>query len=188
MVEDVEIGAGREDELRGGVSYREVKIRDLALSEARLRDVELLDCELDDCDLTLADLSGAALRGTTFTRCRLQGVDLSRLRRDALGISAAFVDCDLGLMHAHGLDLRACRFEGGHAREAQLSSCDLRQLAFVDLDLSGARFDGCDLRGADLRSARGYRIDPASNRVDGLRVTLPEALSFLGALGLRMEG
>lgn len=182
------IRAGEEGRLEPGAAFEDARFEGLALVEASLRDASFVDCTFTGCDLTLASMDGATVRGVRFERCRLLGIDVGAWRDDALGIEARFVDCDLDRLQAANVDLRACAFEDGRAREAAFERCDLRGVAFEGIELSGARFEGCDLRDADLRGARGYAIDATRNRVAGTRVALPEALSFLAVLGLRLEG
>lgn len=179
--------AGDEASIRPGVTYHEVHFDGLNLVEHELRGAAFFDCSFEECDLTCADLTDCTLRGVRFGGCRLRGVDLGVLHDDALGVEAAFERCDLDHLRAHELDLRSCRFFGGHAREAEFTRCDLRGVTFDQIDLRGARFQQCDLRRADLRHASGYLIDPATNGVRGLKVALPEALSFLRVLHLDVE-
>lgn len=186
--DDLRLGPGDEGALVAGGRYERVRFVGLDAASAGLPDATFLDCTFEGCDLTMADMRGATVRGVRFETCRLLGVDLGSWRDDGLGVEATFQGCDLDRVRAVGLDLRACTFEGGRARASEWTRCDLREVAFDDVDLDGARFAGCDLRDADLRSARRYRIDPGSNRVEGVRVALPEALSFLEVVGVRLDG
>ena len=185
---DTAIVAGEEARLRAGARYEAVRFEGLSLHGATLRDARFLDCVFIDCDLSMARLDAVTLRGVRFEACRLAGVDMGALRDDGLGIEATFDACDLDRVQIAHADLRACVFTGGRARGASLRRCDVRSVAFDGVDLTHATFLGCDLREADLRSARGYRIDPSSNRVSGMRVALPEALSFLVMLELELDG
>lgn len=170
-----------------GETYEGETFTGVAALEANLAGCTFVDCTFDGCDLTMAVMADATVRGATFRTCRLLGVDIGAWRDDGLGIEAAFLDCDLDHLVVSGVDLRACRFEGGHAHSSEWVRADLRKVRFDAIDLSGARFSRCDLREADLRSALGYRIDPEANRVKGLRVALPDALGFLTALGLDVD-
>jgi len=60
-------------------------------------------------------------------------------------------------------------------------------VAFDGSDLQGCRFEECDLTSADLRSARNYLISPLSNKIAGMRVSLPEALGLLAAVDVVVE-
>lgn len=178
--------AGDEGRLAPGMTLEGVRLEGLDLSEARLPDLTLIECALEGVDLTLADLTGAEMRGVRFEACRLLGVDVGAWRDEGLGLEVVLRDCDLTHLQASELDLRAWTFAGGRAPGATFAGCDLRGVSFAGCDLGGAHFARCDLREADLRGATGYVIDPTANRVRGLRASVPEALSFLGALGIEV--
>jgi hypothetical protein len=48
-------------------------------------------------------------------------------------------------------------------------------------------FHQCNLEKADFRKAEGYSIDFRINRIASARFNLPEAGSFLGFLGIRID-
>lgn len=157
------------------------------LTEASLKDAKLYDCRFERSELALVSLQGAALRGVAFESCRLTGVDFSRLGRDPLGIEASFADCDLSFCLFRKLDLTGFRFEGTLLRNAEFVQCKLEGVSLESSDLERCVFDACNLEGADLRGARNYVISPFTNRLKGMRVSLPEALGLLGALEVVVE-
>ena len=53
-------------------------------------------------------------------------------------------------------------------------------------DLGGARFSRSDLRRARLERAYGYLIDTNDNKVTGMRVSLPEAVSLISSIGVEL--
>lgn len=170
-----------------GETYEGERFDGLVAHEADLRGCSFIDCVFEGCDLTMARMAGTSVRGTRFEACRLLGVDVGAWRSDGLGIEATFRDCDLDHLQAHGVDLRACVFEGGHARRSDWRRADLRKIVFEGIDLSGARFARCDLRGSDVRRASGVRIDVTDNRVAGLRVSMTDALRIAIDLGLDVD-
>lgn len=180
-------GTEREPRVGRGVRLEGVRLVGRDLIEADLRDSAWIDCEVVECDLTLARMDRATVRGTTFTSCRLLGVDVGAWAEDLLGTDAAFIGCDLERLQVHGVDLRGCRFEGGQARESRWTRVDLREVAFVGVDLTGARFEACDLRGADLSTATGVHLDPRANRVEGLKVDLAGAAAMAVAMGVEVD-
>ncbi len=68
---------------------------------------------------------------------------------------------------------------------------------FTEVDLSGADFkksefretlfQQCNLEKADFTDARGYTIDPVSNKIKGARFSHPDVMSFLAYLGIEIE-
>ncbi len=188
-LEDEELAGLAPGELElAGAMLSGCRFRDCDLTEASLRGTHLSECVFEGCELAMVDLADALLHWTRFEDCRLTGVRFGAVRRDAVGIGMELERCDLTLASFRELDLRGCAFRGCLAREAEFVDCDLRGVSFEGTDLARATFRGSNLGGADLRAARNYAVSACDNRVRGMRVTLPEAIGLLGALGLEVEG
>ncbi len=154
------------------------------LRETRLTDCRLVDCTFERCDLSAVRLDGCRIQGVRFVGCKLIGVDFSaaatvRLLRfeDCVLDEAAF--CALELKE---LVLRRCRARGTDFLEAKVVEADFR-----GTDFEGARFHGTDLKGADFRETTNYAIDARANALRGARFDLPEAVSLLRSLDVRID-
>jgi uncharacterized protein YjbI with pentapeptide repeats len=143
------------------------------------------ECSFKNCDFSLADLSGVSLQEAVFTGCKLLGVQFSLCRQPLL--SFRFEECLMRMVSFAGLKIRETRFSG----------CDLAEADFTGADLAGSVFDRCglgrasfmrtSLEKADLRSAVGYSIDPAENRLRKARVSYPALLGLLDASGIEVD-
>lgn len=105
----------------------------------------------------------------------------------AIVVGCEFVDCDLSFASFRGMDLTSWSFEGCRFAEAEFVRCVLKGVSFAGADLTRCAVHRCDLAGADLRGARGYVISPTENTLRGARVSLPEALGLLAAVGVVVE-
>lgn len=170
-----------------GETYEDARFEGVIALEADLRGCSFVDCVFEGCDLTMARMDGVTVRGTAFVACRLLGVDVGSWRSDGLGIEATFRECDLDKVRLRDVDVRTCVFEGGHARGSEWTRVDARGVSFDGVDLSQARFVRCDLRGADLRRAVGLRLDVTANRIEGMRVSMVDALRIASDLGLDVD-
>jgi fluoroquinolone resistance protein len=171
-----------------GATFRNCVFEECDLRELRLHGCELVDCDFLGCDLGLADVLSSRFGGVTFETCHVVGVAWSRADAGPLRpLEVDFKDSVLNFSSFVGLDLHKRRFEGCTIFEGLFERCDLRDASFRHSDLSGSRFRGCDMRGTDLRTARNYAIVAADNRVDGLRVSRPEASGLLEGLGVVVE-
>lgn len=160
---------------------------DCALAEVSFRGTHLSECRFERCDLSLVDLTDAVLQGVVFDSCRLTGNHFDTLKTGALGIMATFVGCDLSYCSFRSLDLTACSFTDCVAVDAEFVRCELAGVSFEGSDLARCTFHANGLEGADLRGARNYAISPFGNRVKGMRVTMPEAVSLLLELGVDLS-
>lgn len=72
----------------------------------------------------------------------------------------------------------------------------LRESRFVESNLSEAHFEHsyleqtllhqCNLEKANFTNARNYSIDPTTNNIKGAVFSLPEAVSLLKSLGIKL--
>ena len=160
---------------------------DCDLTEASFKTAQLAECRFEGCELPLVDLTDAVLQSVAFDTCRLTGVRFGSLRRYPILPEAKLKDCDLSFASFRQLDLTAWSFDGCRLAEAEFVRCELKGVSFAGADLTRCTFQRCDLTGADLRGARGYVLSPLDNALRGMRVSLPEALGLLAAVGVEVE-
>jgi uncharacterized protein YjbI with pentapeptide repeats len=160
---------------------------DCTLSETSFRGSHLSECRFERCDVSLADFTDTVFQGVVFESCRLTGNHFDTLKTGALGIMATFDACDLSYCSFRKMDLTACRFTNCITTDAEFVQCELAGVSFDGTDLNRCTFHGNNLMTADLRGARNYVISPFGNRVTGMRVALPEALSLLSELSVDLS-
>lgn len=157
------------------------------LTEASFNGSQLVDCRFENCELAMADLTDAVLQTVEFDTCRLTGVNFGAVRRLPIVPEAKLKDCDLSFTSFREMDLTTWSFEGCRFNEAEVVRCGLKGVSFANADLTRCTFQRNDLAEADLRGARGYVISPLDNNLRGMRVSLPEALGLLAAVGVEVE-
>ncbi|NQV05917.1 pentapeptide repeat-containing protein [bacterium] len=174
--------------LQGSV-FMECRFEACSFGETEFMDCRFVECTFVDTDLASASFAGSSFRAVTFERCRMTGVDWATAAWPGhpLPGDIGFEECTLDMSSVLGAPLAGTSFDRCSARETDFSGADLSGSSFAGTDLTGAVFRGTDLRGADLRTARGYSIDVTHNRVAGMRVALPEAMSLLDGLGIDVD-
>lgn len=151
-------------------------------SSRRLR---FFGCHFEDCNLSNWRITDFTLRDCVFLGTKIVGVNWCEA--SAL-VVPSFKHCKLDHSTFQALDLAKVVFEGSSLREVDFAEAKLSGADFRDCDLRSASFRGADLRSADLREAREYFIDPLFTKVKGLRCSASASLSFLAALGIKVEG
>ena len=175
-------------EVLDGVELEACRLDGCVLEKAVLRGCTFTDCTFAGCNLTLAVLDGSRFQDCRFADCKALAVawgsaapaplsarpwDMERCRldlgsfREAAAPGARLVDCSL--------------------REVDLAGADLRRAELTGCDLTAATFAGTDLREASLVGSSGYVLDPADNRLRGLRIDAAGAGGVLRALGVVVE-
>ncbi len=142
------------------------------------------DCKLTHCNLAGQDLLGANFRDVQFAGCKLMGINWATLSRLE---NCNFSDCKLDLSSFQGRKLKRLRCINCSLKETDFSEAELTEADFSGSILSAASFVRADLSKANLRSAKGYFIDPSFTKIKGAKFSLPEALTLLVALGAEVE-
>jgi len=174
----------------GGVSLRETRFDACSFtgcnfSQADLSYVVFNNCLFRTCNLSLAALERTRLRKVVFEECKLTGNDFSRV--EAAGIAMAFKQCRIEQANFFGLKLTTSVFKDCSLIGTEFGSCDLSGLTFEHDVFRETNFNQCNLEKSDFRTSQGYTIDPLGNKLRGARFSLPEAASFLGYLGIRLD-
>jgi uncharacterized protein YjbI with pentapeptide repeats len=170
--------------------FEECRFVGLRLKEAEVRECRFLECTFSQCDLSLVRVPGSTFSACRFEDSKMLGVNWTEARwpEKRLWVPIGFERCVLNHSTFLGLDLRTVRVVDSTAHDVDFREADLTEATFAGTDLSGALFGGTNLTGADLSSAEGYRIDPRQNTLKGARFSLPEAISLLDGLEIRLTG
>jgi fluoroquinolone resistance protein len=158
------------------------------LERAVLRDCVFTDCTFTGCNLSMAVLDGSRFTDCRFVDCKALAVTWGRAAPAPLSTRPwDFERCRLDLGSFREAAGAGSRFAECSMREVDLAGADLRRAELTGCDLGSATFADTDLREASLLGSTGYVVDPAENRVRGLRVDTAGAAGILRAIGLVVE-
>jgi uncharacterized protein YjbI with pentapeptide repeats len=180
---DFVLGDGEEWDLSEFHACRFVGLEQGAFPMARR--LRFFGCQFEDCNLSNWRVPDFTARDCIFKSSKLVGINWCEASALVL---PRFEDCKLDHSTFQKLDLRRVFFGGSSLREVDFAEARLVGADFRDCDLQGASFRGADVQTADLREARNYFIEPQFTKVKGLRCSSAAALSFLVALGIKVEG
>jgi uncharacterized protein YjbI with pentapeptide repeats len=173
-----------------GCEFDECRFVACSLKGTEIRACRFIECAFDHCDLSLVRLPRTAFSGCRFEESKIIGVNWTEALWPSTRLRApvGFERCVLNDSTFLGLDLTETRIVDCTAHDVDFREADLARADFSGTDLAGSMFVNTSLRGADLRSARGYRIDPRENPLTGARFSLPEAVSLLDGLDIELTG
>jgi fluoroquinolone resistance protein len=158
---------------------------DCSFENAVLENVSFVDCRFTDTDLSLADVTQCIFNGVVFERCRLRGIDWTRINAGLL--SWEFHECVLDYGNFEDMKLKKISFRKCSVIEATFDRADLRGAEFSGSKLTRSTFAGCDLRKADFRDTEDLALDLRTCRCDGLRLRLADAQTTLTSHGLKIS-
>lgn len=153
--------------------------------KARFENVSFIDCRVIDSDLSMAELTQTAFNGVVFERCRIRGVDWTRI--NAVLVAWEFHECVLDFGNFEGMKLIKSRFLKCSIEEAAFNGADLREADFTGSKLTRATFANSDLRKADFRDTEDLALKLAECRCDGLKLRLSDARGTLQAHGIKVS-
>ncbi len=169
----------------GGKSFEDCRFISCGFENTSLANVSFNSCHFSNCRLVLSELKNLTLNQVVFEDCKLVGLNFADCNR--FGFFPVFKNCLIDGCVYSANDLKKTNFEVCRFRRSDFINCDLREAVFSESRFEESGFSECRLEEADFRNAAGYRIDPFSNRLKGAFFSLPEAVSFLGFLGIVVD-
>lgn len=175
------------DELRDKTFY-DCEFSNCNFSEARLVDNKFNDCVFKGCNLSNASFKGSALRGVRFKSSKLVGIDWTRLRWPTVPLSGQieFDECILNGGSFFGLYLQELKLEACQAHDVDFTEADCSYASFLQTDLTNSTFQKTCLVKADFSDATNYLVDIFNNRITDAIFSLPEAMSLLRSLPIKL--
>jgi len=171
------------------VNFADCSFARCDFSGTRFINCRFIDCHFEDCDLSLARLPNSVFSTVTFHGSRLLGIDWTEANWTAsrLGKPLSFDNCNLSHSTFIGLSLPGLRLAACQARDVDFRESDLSRAELSDTDFIESIFLATNLSGANLSSARNYAITPEENKLAGTRFSLPEAISLLHNMNIRLD-
>jgi len=136
----------------------------------------------------MVQLTGSLFAGPIFEESKLVGIDWTLAAWPPLRLrnTLRFSRCAMGHSTFIGLKLSRMQLIGCTATNADFREADLSKADLSGTDFSASMFYHTELAGADLSLARNYQIRPADNNLKGAKFSLPEAITLLHNLDIRL--
>ncbi len=169
-----------------GRRFEDCRFVDCQFSGPALRGAAFLNCAFQGCDCSNWDVTGLRFVGVLFEGSKLVGIDWTKTNRDPL-TAFNFEEClldygDFSRLKLPKLKLVRCSVKGVNFERTSMLGADCR-----GSDFSESVFSETELTKADFRDARGYALDPRTNKVKAARFSAPEALNLLAAMEVIIE-
>lgn len=153
-------------------------------SKASFRDCKFTECVFKNCDLSLSKLISCTFNDVTFDNCKLIGISWSNCQEP---FDVRFEASNLSQNSFHLLDLRKMRFINSLIIDTGFEECNLEAAIFDKCNLEQTIFISNNLQKANFETSKNYLIDPKHNDIKKAQFSLPEALSFLSLLPIKIK-
>ncbi|NVJ53840.1 MAG: pentapeptide repeat-containing protein [Campylobacteraceae bacterium] len=153
-------------------------------SKAFIDSCKFTECTFINCDLSLSILKSSTFNDVTFKNSKLIGVSWSSCDEP---FDVSFDSCNISQNSFHLLDLRKMVFKNSLIKDTGFEECNLDRATFDNCDLELSSFISNSLIKANFETSKNYFIDPKSNDLKDASFSLPEALSFLSLLPIKIK-
>ena len=153
-------------------------------TKAEFYNCKFTECTFISCDLSLSILKNCTFNDVTFDNSRLIGLSWSSCEEP---FDVMFKSCNLSQNSFHRLDLRKMRFINSLIKDTGYEDCNLENALFDNCDLEQTVFSNNNLKKANFETSKNYLIDPKQNDLQNALFSLPEALSFLSLLPIKIK-
>lgn len=153
-------------------------------SKAIFYNCKFTECTFINCDLSLASLKSSTFNDVTFKSSKLLGISWSDCQEP---FDVTFDSSNLSQNSFHMLDLRQMKFINSLIKDTGFEECNLEKALFDKCDLELTSFIKNNLKKANFETSKNYLIDPKQNDIQKAQFSLPEALSFLSLLPIKIK-
>ena len=189
-------------------TYEEQIFKNLDLKNKELLEINFEECIFEKCEFNEAVFKKCNFKECVFSHCNIGNIKfkntkISELKIEsckALGINwteAIFpnvvLNCPLGFRDS---DISYCSFYSLKLRNMDIVDCKSEEVDFRECDLSESNLSRTDfyrntfyetnLFASNFVEAKNYIIDPLVNKVTRAKFSLPEVLSLLECLEIKI--
>jgi|VirMetMinimDraft_7_1064189.scaffolds.fasta_scaffold41608_3 uncharacterized protein YjbI with pentapeptide repeats len=154
------------------------------LAKLTFEDCYFENCRFEDSDLTMVNVKGSSFRDVTFEGCKMLGILWDEA---ATPVMVNFEECVLSFSNFWGLSLKKIKIEKCIVKEVNFSETNLSEASFKNSDLESSIFVNTNLSKANFEGAFNYFFNVNTNKVKGALFSMPEVVSLLTGLGIKIK-
>jgi uncharacterized protein YjbI with pentapeptide repeats len=153
-------------------------------AQSLIQNCKFTECTFVNCDLSLAVLKNCVFNDVTFENSKLLGISWSHCEEP---FNVVFEGCNISQNSFHRLDLRQMKFLNSLIKDTGFEECNLEKAWFDNCNLEQTVFLKNNLQKANFETSKNYFIDPQQNDIRNAEFSLPEVLSFLSLLPIKIK-
>ena len=161
---------------------------DCTFEDCKLDHSVLTECQFLRCTVTNLKTTMSRAKFTDFENCTLNNIDWMSLQGDGAFADPieSLRDCRLKYNTFTEMNLTKFKFAGSVIQRSMFAKCNLVSADFEKCDLLDTEFFQCDMRKANFKEASGYKVDIFGCKLQDAKFSLPEAVSLLGDLRIKL--
>ena len=161
---------------------------DCTFEDCKLDHSVLTECQFLRCTVTNLKTTMSRAKFTDFESRTLNNIDWMSQQGDGAFADPieSLRDCRLKYNTFTEMNLTKFKFAGSVIQRSMFAKCDLVSADFEKCDLLDTEFFQCDMRKANFKEASGYKVDIFGCKLQDAKFSLPEAVSLLGDLRIKL--
>jgi fluoroquinolone resistance protein len=183
--------------------YIQVVIKDLYYENEQITGFDFKECTFDHCTFLTCSFEGSSFVNCTFKNCNISAVKVKKTRfhnvhfikSKVIGIDwtdkfnfkitgLRFEDSSIDYSIFNGLILKEFALIDSKAHEVDFIDTAMEAADCSGTDFERSNFLRTNLKRANFVGARNYIINPSTNKIKGLKLSLPEAMSVFDIIGI----
>ena len=142
------------------------------------------DCTFNKCQIILVILKNTMFSDIQINESKVQGIDFSECNN--ISFSIDFHKSILDSVVMFEKNLKRTKYIDCVIKNTDFDNCEMKSCNFSGTKFETTSFHNCDLEKCDFSKAAGYQIDPVTNKQKDAMFSIPEVLSFLGYLKIKI--
>lgn len=168
------------------IEFENCTFTNCKMPKAKIKDCVFNSCNFRFCDLSFSDLTNTRLLSCTFEECDLVAINWSLLDWP-IYFSLEFNKCVLNRSSFVGLNLKGIKILSSFCNEVDFSESDLQKAVLTKTEFLNSIFRNNNLEKANFKGDKYYSINPIANSLKGAQFDLPEAVSLLENMGIKIS-
>ena len=149
----------------------------------------LFNCSFRDCRFNCCQISLVLLKNTMFSdiqiiESKILGLNFSECNNISFSIDFNSSIIDSVVMFEK--NLKKTKYINCTIRNTDFDNCEMKGCDFSGTKFEKTSFHNCNLEKSDFSKSIGYQIDPSTNKLKEAKFSIPEAISFLSYLGIKL--
>lgn len=157
-----------------GINFTNLKLKNSIFNE----------CEFLHCNFSNTTMEDISIRDSHFLSCKFMGFDFSSINTF---FDNNFEDSQIKLSSFYKMKLNGIIFKNTDIIQTDFNNTELKKSKFENSDLMETTFEMANLDKADFSTAKNYLINPNNTSLKDTVFSLPEAISFLKAIGIKLK-
>lgn len=166
------------------IEFEDCEFTKCVFIETKFKKCKFIDCRFSNCTFSACKFTDSTFLNATFTGSKLMGIDWTELAKSS---GWKFRECSLEYCNFKLMKLPGIEITRSNIKDVDFTDTDLSRAMFNNSSLDKSKFFKTNLEKASFLDATNYSINAQYNNITKAKFSLPEALTLLYGLDIKIE-